>query len=284
MSVRARSISMSLSFAWRCRMIASADFDAGLGEGEVRLEAFGLGLVRRDLCIGRGEVRFLDIDLRAGLLKRRLRSDRTGIQFGLAFQVALRVDQLRLAAVALRLKIGCLRLGALERRARLVDLRALGIEVRLRLGEIGESRIPARLDLLRVKPGHHLAFFHRRVVVGEDLDHLAGELRADEHRGDGVERSRGPDAGRDRAAIHRCEAVGLIGRVAARRRPQQDACASGHEDKADQPQPSAPQRRTLCKTRNVMRGDCGRFPILLRVNSLSCAGQPAGWRSGCAGS
>ena len=126
MSVRARSISMSRSFASRCRIIASADLTLRLGERDVGLEAVGLGLVRRDLRLGRGEGRLLDIDLRPACSSAVCVPTARASQFGLAVEVALRVGELRLAAVALRLQD---RLPAPRRAAS--DARALSICARL---------------------------------------------------------------------------------------------------------------------------------------------------------
>ena len=261
---------MSRSLACRCRIAASDDFKPAFGKGDVGLQADHLGPVRRDLRLGRGEVGPLDVELGSGLFEGILRSDRAGGQLGLPLQVALRLRELRPGAVALGHPVGGLRLGALERRARLVDLGALGVALGPRLGEIRQRGVAAGLDLLRIEARHHLAFLHGRVVVGEDLDHLAGQLRADENRRHGVQGAGGANARRDGAAVDGGEPVGRVGRAAAGRAPQDKACRLRPRPETRTPTTRRAAPDDPFHTARFMPGIVTEFAAGVRVNSLSC--------------
>ena len=55
--------------------------------------------------------------------------------------------------------------------------------------EVGARLVDAQLEGLRVDARDDLVLLHLRVEVGVDLLHLAGDLRADLHGGDRVQRA-----------------------------------------------------------------------------------------------
>ena len=63
----------------------------------------------------------------------------------------------------------------------LLDHALLHEPVRAHLLEVGARGVELGADLVGIEPRHDLVGFHLRIVVGEDFDHLAGQLRADDH-------------------------------------------------------------------------------------------------------
>ena len=246
-------------------------FQVRLGEGDVGVEPLQLGAGGGDLRLGGGEGGLLHLGLGAGGVERRLRADPAREQLLLTLEIAPRIGELRARAVALRQHVLHGRLGALPGRLRALDLGAPHGEVGPALLEIGPGGVAPRLDLLRIKPGDHLTRLHRAVVVGEDLDDLARELRADQHRGHRVEGAGGAHARRDRPAIDARQAIRHVGGAAARRAPRDEADGAGQSRDAGRDAEEAAQERLARRwfSDTVHRGHFRRFPRPERVNSLS---------------
>ena len=99
--------------------------------------------------------------------------------------------------------------------AHLLDLAFLHELVGAHLREVGARGVELGADLVGIEPRDDLVGFHLGIVVGEDLDDLAGQLRADDHGGGRVDGAGGVHGGDDLAAVGLGQPIAAFGRRAA---------------------------------------------------------------------
>jgi hypothetical protein len=161
-----------------------------------------------------------------------------GAQFGLALENLFGVAEQRFVARDLRFGIHLRGMRLVGVGLDLLDHAFLHELVGAHLREVGARRIELGADLIGVEPRHHLVGFDLRIIIGEDLDHLSGQLRADDHGCGRIDRAGGADGRDDLAAIDLGQTIGAFRRRAApygdkiqdRREPE--GCCNGESDEA----------------------------------------------------
>ncbi len=180
-----------------------------------------LGTGEQGLRLGKGGL--LGVALGAGGVERGLRGVAARLQLDLASQDSFGVGRERLGAGDLGDGVGLGRLGAQDLGAGALDLRLGHQLLRANLLQIGARGVELGADLIGIEPGDELVGLHFGIEVGENLDHLAGELRAHDHGGDRIDGAGGIDGGDDRAAVDLGEPVRRLG--GARRKVREVAGA-----------------------------------------------------------
>ena len=147
-------------------------------------------------------------------------------QFALTLEISFGIAEQRLVAHDLRFNVHLCRARLLGLGLDLLDHALLHEAVGAHLFEVGARGVVLGADLIGIEPCHDLVGFHLRIIIGEDFDHLAGQLRADDHGRDRIDRS-GRAHGRDHfAALGLGQAIGAFRRRAA---PLPDDIENGRE-------------------------------------------------------
>ncbi len=168
--------------------------DLGGDGNELRLGNAPVGGERVLLRLGTGQQGLrlrergaLGVALGARGVERGLRGVAARLQFDLASQDSFGVGRERLGAGDLRHGVGLGRLGAHDLGARALDLRLGDQPLRANLLQIRARGVEFGADLVGIEPGDDLVGLHFGIIIGENLDHLAGELGTHDHGGDRVD-------------------------------------------------------------------------------------------------
>ena len=214
--VRARSTRAVASAASRCLTVASALATPRLGGAQLRLG-------------------------RAHRLRGALLDEHRLVELG-GGDEALGDQHLLAVGIALAVVGGQLRAQHLRLRRR--DVAAAGEQRRPGGVEVGLGLPHLELEGLGVDAREDLALLHRRVEVDVEVLDLARHLRADQHRGDRVERPRRRHHGRDRRRA-RPWPCGTPGAVSPRSVPPRGGRDdAGGDERGDEPRPAAARQRT----------------------------------------
>ena len=213
--------------------------DLGDDGHELRLGDALVGGERLLLRLGTGERRLrlrerraLGVALGAGSVERGCGGVAARLQFDLASQDSFGVGRKGFGAGDLRNGVGLDRLGAQDLGTRALDLRLGDQLLRANLLQIGARGVELGADLVGVEPGDELVGLHFSIIVGKNLDDLAGDLRTHDHGRDRVDGAGGIDGGDDRAAIDLGQAVRRLG--GARRKVREVAGAEQRRQRKSQ--------------------------------------------------